>query len=130
MAVRPGPACAMASPAAASPASAAPRASRRCPLCMLLPFFGGHGWVIWPFQRSRDVTVTGDTRDTGVPLPAVAEIMAKSGCRARQLVKTSGASGCIEGDPLGVPAARVVFPPSDQEEIAAAVTGMLASGAL
>jgi perosamine synthetase len=31
---------------------------------------------------------------------------------------------------LGVPSARVVFPPSDQAEIAAAVTEMLASGAL
>jgi dTDP-4-amino-4,6-dideoxygalactose transaminase len=38
--------------------------------------------------------------------------------------------GRIEGDPLGVPAARIVFPASDQAEIAAAVTEMLASGAL
>jgi dTDP-4-amino-4,6-dideoxygalactose transaminase len=39
-------------------------------------------------------------------------------------------AGRIEGDPLGVPAARIVFPASDQAEIAAAVTEMLASGAL
>jgi perosamine synthetase len=38
--------------------------------------------------------------------------------------------GLVEGDPLGVPAARVVFPASDRAEIAAAVTEMLASGAL
>ena len=37
MAVRPGPACALASPAAASPASTAPCAIRRCPLCKRLP---------------------------------------------------------------------------------------------
>jgi len=34
------------------------------------------------------------------------------------------------GHPLGVPAARVVFPPADRAEIAAAVTEILASGAL
>jgi perosamine synthetase len=38
--------------------------------------------------------------------------------------------GLTEGDPLGVPSARVVFPASDRAEIAAAVTEMLASGAL
>src|ERR1043165_2424605 len=38
--------------------------------------------------------------------------------------------GLVEGDPLGVPAARVVFPPADRAEIAAAVTEILASGAL
>src|SRR5258708_5826459 len=34
------------------------------------------------------------------------------------------------GSPLGVPAARIVFPADDRAEIAAAVTGILATGSL
>ncbi len=45
-------------------------------------------------------------------------------------VNTGARPVSYEGDPLGVPSARVVFPPSDRAEIAAAVTEMLASGAL
>jgi perosamine synthetase len=57
--------------------------------------------------------------------------MAKSGCHARKPVLYRLARpGLTEGDPLGVPSARVVFPASDQAEIAVAVSEMLASGAL
>jgi dTDP-4-amino-4,6-dideoxygalactose transaminase len=50
--------------------------------------------------------------------------------RAQAWLRPVAQAGRIEGDPLGVPAARIVFPASDQAEIAAAVTEMLASGAL
>src|SRR5215813_14166690 len=57
--------------------------------------------------------------------------MAKSGCHARRPALIPVAQACLtEGDPLGVPSARVVFPASDRAEVAAAVADMLASGAL
>ena len=56
--------------------------------------------------------------------------MAKPGCSVHEPRESQGAASSYEGNQLGVPAARVVFPASDRAEIAAAVTEILASGAL
>ena len=45
-------------------------------------------------------------------------------------VGRNGSGRLARGAVLGVQAARIVFPPADRAEIAAAVTGMLATGQL